>query len=85
MAIDGIRKEIVLAHDMESIRLSCGSCDTTVFSVQELKTLGEVLAKIQPMSTRELIERSHDEEAWENYHSGNQLIPYSEAFSIRLV
>lgn len=83
--IEGIRKEIVLAHDMESIRLSCGSCDTTVFNYQELKTLGEVLAKIQPMSTRELIERSHDEDAWRNYHSGSQLIPYSEAFSIQLV
>ena len=83
--IDGISKEIVVAHDMESTRLSCRSCDISVFSEQELKTLGEVLAKIQPMSTQEIIDRSHEEEAWKHYRDGNQLIPYSEAFSILFV
>ena len=83
--IDGINKEIVLAHDMESTRLSCSSYDDGVFSEQELKTLGDVLVKTQPMSTQKLIAQSHEEDAWKNHHEGNQLIPYSEAFSIRLV
>ena len=83
--IDGINKEIVVAHDMESTRLSCSSCDTNVFSKQELETLGIVLAKIQPMSTQEVIDRSHLEDAWKHYREGNQLIPYSEAFSLVLV
>ena len=83
--IEGICKEIVVAHDMESTKLSCRSCDTSVFSEQELKTLVEVLAKIQPMSTQEVIEKSHKEDAWLRYRDGNQLIPYSEAFSIQLV
>lgn len=83
--IDGINKEIVLAHDMESTRLSCSSYDDGVFSEQELKTLGDVLVKTQPMSTQKLIAQSHEEDAWKNYREGNQLIPYSEAFSIRLV
>lgn len=61
--IDGISKEIVVAHDMESTKLSCDSCNTNIFSEQELKTLGEVLAKIQPMSTQEIIDRSHQEDA----------------------
>ena len=83
--IDGISKEIVVAHDMESTKLSCHSCDISMFNEQELKTLGDVLTKIQPMSTQEVIERSHKEDAWLHYRNGNQLIPYSEAFSLRLV
>lgn len=83
--IDGINKEIVLAHDMESTRLSCYSFDGSVFSEQELKTLGDVFAIIHSMNTQELIARSHDEDAWKHYHDGNQIIPYSEAFSLSLV
>ena len=83
--IDGISKEIVVAHDMESIKLSSGSCNTSVFSEQEQKTLNDVLAIIQPMNTQEIIDNSHKENAWLRYRDGNQLIPYSEAFSIQLV
>ena len=83
--IDGISKEIVVAHDMESTKLSCRSCNISIFNEQELKTLGDVLAKIQPMSTQEVIDMSHKEDAWKHYCDGNQLIPYSEAFSLRLV
>ena len=36
------------------------------------------------MTTQVLIERSHDEDAWKNYLTVGQLIPYSEAFSIKL-
>ena len=74
-----------MAHDMESTRLSCSSCDTSVFNKQELETLGAVLAKIQPISSQEVIDKSHLEDAWKHYREGNQLIPYSEAFSIQLV
>lgn len=83
--IDGIDKEIVVAHDMESTRLSCSSCDTAVFGEPELKTLEDVFSKIHPMSTQEVIEKSHEEDAWKRYRNGNQLIPYSEAFSIQLM
>ena len=83
--IDGISKNIVVAHDMESTKLSSGSCNTSVFSEQELKTLNDVLAIIQPMSTQEIIDKSHKEDAWLRYRDGNQLIPFFEAFSIQLV
>jgi len=43
------------------------------------------LAKIKPMSTQEVIDKSHQEDAWKLYHDGNQIIPYSEAFSLWLV
>ena len=79
--IEDINKEIVVAHDMESTRLSCSSCDTSVFNEQELKTLGVVLAMIQPMNTQEVIDKRRLEALlqWE------QIIPYSEAFSLVLV
>lgn len=83
--IDGIGKEIVVAHNMESTRLSCDTFNANIFSEQEMKTLNDVLAKIQPMNTQDVIDKSHQEDAWKHYHNGNQLIPYSEAFSIQLV
>ena len=39
----------------------------------------------RPMTTQDLIAKSHEEEAWKKYREGNQLIPYSEAFNLRLV
>ena len=83
--IEGISKEIVVAHDMESTKLSCSSCNTGVFSEQELETLNDVLTIIQPMGTQEIIDKSHEEDDWLHYRDRNQLIPYSEAFSIQLV
>lgn len=29
-----------------------------------------------------LLDISHQEDAWKHYHEGNQIIPYSEAFSL---
>jgi len=82
--IDGIRKDIVVSHNMESTRLSCESWDASVFSEEEKQTLQAVASKISPMSTQEVIDKSHEEEAWYNHRDGNQLIPYSEAFSLSM-
>ena len=83
--IDGIRKDIVVSHNMESTRLNCESWDTSVFSEEELQTLNTILAMARPMTTQDLIEKSHKEEAWQNHRESNQLIPYSEAFGLKLV
>ena len=80
--IDGINKEIVVSHNMESTRLSCESFDPSVFTEQEMQTLNTVLAMAQPMNTKDLINKSHEEEAWLNHHERNGLIPYSEAFAL---
>ena len=82
--IDGIYKDIVISHNMESIRLSCESCDPSVFNEQEMETLNSVLSTARPMTTKELIDKSHQESAWENHHEGNLVIPYSEAFDLKL-
>lgn len=83
--INGIRKDIVIVHNTESVCLNSSSWDAAVFSEEELQTLNVVLSKIQPMSTQEVVDKSHEETAWKHYQEGNQLIPYSEAFSLILV
>ena len=80
--IDGISKEIVISHNMESTRLSCENFDPTVFTEQELQTLNAVLTMAQPMNTKDLINKGHNEEAWLNHHESNGLIPYSKAFAL---
>ena len=80
--IDGISKEIVISHNMESTRLSCEGFDASVFSEQELQTLHAVLTMVRPMNTKDLIDKCHEEDAWLNHHEGNGLIPYSEAFTL---
>ena len=55
------------------------------FSHFSLHTLNTVLTMARPMTTQDLIAKSHEEEAWKKYREGNQLIPYSEAFNLRLV
>ena len=81
--IDGIDKEIVISHNMESTRLSCQSYDASVFTSEELEILKLVSDKLRPMTTQEVIEMSHVEEAWKDNRKGNLLIPYSEAFDLR--
>lgn len=83
--IDGISKDIVVSHNMESTRLTCETWDAGVFSEEELQTLNSILAIARPMTTQDLIAASHKEEAWQNHRDGNSIIPYSEAFALRLV
>lgn len=37
------------------------------------------------MSTQEVIEKNHEEDAWKNHHKGNQITPYIEAFTLKLI
>ena len=82
--IDGIEKEILFSHDMPSMRFSCDGYDENVFNEKEMNTLVTVLNRIKPMKTAEIVALSHREQAWLSYESGNQLIPYSEAFDLSL-
>lgn len=81
--IDGVTKEIIVTHNMESTRLGCESCDPSIFSEQELQTLRLVQSHLRSLSTQAVIEKSHNEDAWLNHHEGNQMIPYSEAFTLK--
>ena len=83
--IDGISKDIVVSHNMESTRLTCEAWDASVFSEEELQTLNSILAIARPMTTQDLIDASHEEEAWQNHREGNSIIPYSDAFKLRVI
>lgn len=82
--IEGIEKEILFTHDMPCMRFSCDGYDESFFNEMEMNTLFTVMKRIKPMKTAEIVALSHQEHAWQSFESGNQLIPYSEAFDLLL-
>ena len=82
--VDGVTKESVITYDSECIRLHCNAtCDTSPLSAEELDTLTYVSSILQPMKTSEVVELSHNEEAWKHHESTHSMIPYSEAYELR--
>lgn len=56
----------------------------TIFEEDELNTLREVVAKFGKINTKEIIEISHEEEAWQkNFRDGKKLISYIDAFKLK--
>ncbi len=82
--IEGINKNIVMSHNNESSCLTCDNFKIEALSESEINTLNEVIKVIQPMTTEEIVNHSHKEDAWINYHNENKIIPYTEAFSLKL-
>lgn len=57
--------------------------DNSILSSVEIDTLKEVVAKFKKVKTNEIIEISHEEEAWEkNFKNGKRLISYIDAFKL---
>ncbi len=55
-----------------------------VFTEDELSTLKEVVSKFGKTKTNEIIEISHEEEAWKkNFKDGKKLISYIDAFKLK--
>jgi DNA-binding transcriptional regulator YiaG len=60
--------------------------DTTILSPIEIETLREVVAKFKRATTNEIIEISHQEQAWEkNFKNGKSLINYLDAFKMATI
>jgi uncharacterized phage-associated protein len=60
--------------------------DSSILSPDEIETLSEVVKKFKQTSTREIIEISHQEEAWEkNFKNGKSLINYLGAFKLETI
>ena len=56
----------------------------TLFGPDELTTLKEVVSKFGETNTREIIDISHGEEAWQrNFRDGKKLISYMDAFTLK--
>ena len=83
--IEGVNKEVILAYDMETTKLTTDSCDLSVFDENEIATLSAIDELLRPLSTNEIVELSHKEDAWINYQSDKLIIPYYEAFSLKLM
>lgn len=88
--IEGIDKQVVVNYDMESTLLSCsdasgeGNCSGGSLSEQEIGSIDAVLRKLSPLSTSQLVETSHQEDAWRNFEPTHSYIPYTEAFGLKV-
>lgn len=61
------------------------SFDTSLFSAIELGTLEIVAKKFQNVSTKRIVDISHEEEAWTENEKTRSLINYQKAFTIKAV
>jgi hypothetical protein len=61
------------------------STDLSVFSEKEITTLGKVYEQLKGKTTAEIVELSHQEEAWLQYKATQSLIPYQCAYYIKAV
>lgn len=83
--MDSLDREYVFSHGQECLKLSCHSVDMSVFSEEEINTLQTVAEKTLRMSTKDLIDASHKEDAWLAYQDGKEFIPYTEALTLKFV
>ncbi len=84
--IPTLEKKLVKAHNIVSTLLTC--TDNTTFgslSKTETETIDHVVTNLKSLSVTEIIEASHKESAWQNYAQTHNLIPYDEAFNLKLL
>ncbi|MCF8231131.1 MAG: SocA family protein, partial [Bacteroidales bacterium] len=53
------------------------------FSKKELEVLNQVAERFQQTTTKEIIEISHQEKAWQDNHSDHNLIDYRYSFDLK--
>ena len=83
--VPGLVREIIFRDGLEATSFSCESCDLSVFNEKEKETLHEVASVLNPLSVKEIVSRSHDEPAWQAHYQDREIIPYSEAYQLRLM
>lgn len=59
--------------------------DDSIFTSSELEALQQVIERFKPQSTKEIVDLSHQEEAWIVNHISKSLIPYSFAYLLRAI
>lgn len=84
--VTDINKRSVLAHDTISTLLSYDSgSDYDSLTDKEKSCIDYIVAKLKPMSVKEIIEMSHRENGWIECASAQDYIPYDFAFDLKLV
>lgn len=58
--------------------------DMRLFSAEEVALIDTVCEKLKGMSSGKVSELSHQEPAWQNHFEKPELIPFEEAFSLKL-
>ncbi|MCG8328558.1 MAG: DUF4065 domain-containing protein [Chitinophagales bacterium] len=57
----------------------------SLFSEVELEAMKSVARKFGKMTTRKIVEKSHEEDAWKENVKGYQIIRYSKAFTLKTI
>lgn len=60
-------------------------CDTSVFTDRQLNILNSVYEKFKGLSSREISEISHQEQAWQTHINANEPINFKHAFFIHAI
>lgn len=84
--IDEITKELVIRYESATVdfKLSEGlEIREGLLSKDEMATLDAVSASLKPMSTSDVISKSHEEAAWIDNSAHHNLIPFDYAFSLK--
>ena len=70
-------------HEVTVLR-AIEPADISIFTDKERDTLHTINAKLSPLSTREIINLSHQEATWLEHYPDKGIIPYSDAYRIKL-
>lgn len=58
--------------------------DSSLFSVEELKTLEEIAFRFKKTPTKEIVSLSHQEDAWVKNNETHNIISYHHAFTLKV-
>ena len=83
--IPGLVQKCIIRDGIEATSFSCPECDLTVFNDKERATLEEVAKVLTPMAVKEIVAKSHEESSWQSHYQDKEIIPYSEAYQLRLL
>ena len=83
--IPGLDKDVQIVGDYERISYICTSvADVSVFSDKELASLETIEQLLGALSTSEVVALSHRENAWEEHYEQREIIPYSDAYKLKV-
>jgi uncharacterized phage-associated protein len=81
-----VRQELRQINDfVGSVLIASSEPDVTMFTDAELKVLDTICTHFSKMTSREISQVSHNEEAWFNHHNKNEYIPFVDAYSIKAI
>lgn len=83
--IPGLERHILVEGEIERITYE-STCEPnlSVFSPHERASLEDVEQLLGNLTTREIVELSHKETAWQEHYGQMDIIPYSEAYLLNI-